>query len=180
MRNERWAVFISGRGTNAQAVFDLPELNVALCVSSKKNAAGLARARRQGITSLVLEKQVDWQKLHQELKQRRISKIFLLGFMKLLPADFAEKWQGRIFNVHPSLLPEYPGIHSIERSYHDRAAMGVTVHEVITEMDAGKKILQYKILEKGHQHQLEEAELKISMAEQRLVRQVALRKNVWN
>lgn len=75
---------------------------------------------------------------------QKIDKIFLLGFMRLLPASFLQKWQGRIFNLHPSLLPLYPGKNAIEKSYEAGDAMGVSIHHVITEMDAGRVVLQKK------------------------------------
>ena len=107
--------------------------------------------------------------------------------MKLLPASFVCQWKGRIFNLHPSLLPFYPGKDSIENSYRDGAAMGVTIHEVITEMDAGERLLQFSIADKTskgvHEFSFAEAQQNISRAEQRLVRE-SLReiqgKWLWN
>lgn len=175
----KWAVFLSGRGSNAETFFEMAEMDVRLCVSSKKSALGLARARRNGIPAMVLDKNPDWQNLNAELRERRISHIFLLGFMKLLPASFVSQWKGRIFNLHPSLLPLYLGKDSIERSYQDGAAMGVTIHEVVAEMDAGKILLQAKVFTPSvdqrsggkHSFSLETAQQMISRTEQRLVRE---------
>src|SRR5688500_7867576 len=100
----RIAIFISGRGSNMQALLDLPaNVRCVLVVSSKANAPGLLRARRQGIPTLVLDKKIDYEALHLELLKRKIERIFLAGFMKVVPASFIEKWQGKIVNLHPSL-----------------------------------------------------------------------------
>jgi phosphoribosylglycinamide formyltransferase 1 len=171
--NKRWALFISGRGSNAQAVMDLAEsVNISLVVSSKANAWGVARARRQGIPVIILSNSINWNDLSAELQKRGINRIFLLGFMKLLPGTFVDFWQGRIWNLHPSLLPQYPGLHSIERSYNEKADMGITIHDVTQEMDAGKKRIQLKTLEasKTSRLSLERAQQLISRDEQRAVR----------
>lgn len=176
----RWAVFISGRGSNAEAFFENSfENNVVLCVSSKAVAYGLVRAKRNGIASLILDKKIDWSKLDLELRRRNVTHIMLLGFMRLLPEGFVQLWRGKIWNLHPSLLPAFPGKDAIENSYQAKANMGVTVHEVIAEMDAGKKCFQYQTL--NHQEYLQkgsmgevdlaEAKRRISVAEQRLVRE---------
>lgn len=173
--SRRWAVFLSGRGSNASAFFEMmSEIDVGLCVSSKKSALGIARARREGIPVLVLEKDPDWKELDLELRRRGITHIFLLGFMKILPADFVELWAGKILNLHPSLLPAFPGKDSIEESFQAGAAMGVTVHQVTAEMDAGPRILQFQTrqaADEKHPVNLEKAQMEISRTEQRLVRQ---------
>lgn len=183
----KWAVFLSGRGSNAEAFFEMSDLDIRLCVSSKKNALGLVRARRNGISTLILDKNPDWSGLSRELQVRQITHLFLLGFMKLLPGAFVNQWQGRIFNLHPSLLPQYPGRDSIEKSYYEGAQMGVTVHEVITEMDAGDPLLQLKVGPQAsggvHAFSFADAQQRISVSEQRLVRE-SLRKiqgrYLWN
>jgi len=178
----RWAVFISGRGSNFAALTELlQEIDIALCVSSRSKALGLLQAKRSGIETLILAAQPNWLSLHQELKRRNVNRIFLLGFMKILPADFVEKWQGKIWNLHPSLLPDYAGKEAIEKSYQAAAAMGVSVHEVIAEMDEGKLILQTSICERSltgpHKFSLSEAQSLICRQEQKLVRELAVRQN---
>lgn len=183
---KRWAVFLSGRGSNAEALWEnLAELDVHLCVSSRKKAYGLCRARRLGIPTLTLEKNADWQKLTRELKARQINQIFLLGFMKIVPADFVDQWKSQIWNLHPSLLPDFPGLEAIEKSYEAGGCMGVTLHEVTPEMDAGPVILQKRICELSKDEMsLEEAQAKISRTEQQMVRELARRKafkeRTWN
>jgi phosphoribosylglycinamide formyltransferase-1 len=176
-----WAIFISGRGSNAQAVFEvIDEVPVRLVVSSKEPVWGLARARRTGVPTLVLKKKIDWEDLQGQLEAARVDRVLLLGFMKIVPASFLEKWQGRIFNVHPSLLPAFPGLQAIQRSYEANGPMGVSVHEVIPEMDAGKVIFQKVSVPASEGIKLEFAELLISRDEQRLVRTLAIeRSNRW-
>lgn len=176
-RPRRWAVFISGRGSNLQALLDLgSQIDLRWVLSSKAKAAGLLRARRAGITSTVLPVHVDWKKLDQDLRERGIERIFLLGFMKLIPAEFLDSWEGRVLNVHPSLLPHYPGLRALEKSFEEKAQMGVTVHLVTPEMDAGPILLQGKTLKAASADvTLEEAELRISRMEHRLVREAALK-----
>ena len=176
---KRWAVFLSGRGSNAEALWEhLAELDIRLCISSKKSAYGLLRAQRSGIPTLVLEKTVDWEKLDRELKNYGVNQIFLLGFMKIIPASFVEKWAHKIWNLHPSLLPDFPGVESIEKSYEAGGSMGVSVHEVTAEMDAGPLKLQKKISDQAkNEMNLEDAQMRISLTEQRLVRHWALVRN---
>ncbi len=175
-RPQRWAVFLSGRGSNASALFEMmSEVDIHLCVSSKKSALGLCRAQREGIPTLVLDKSPDWKQLDLALNKYQVTHIFLLGFMKILPPEFVALWKGRIFNLHPSLLPTFPGKDSIQESYEAGAAMGVTIHEVTAEMDAGPRLLQFvsreTASEKKHQVPQAEAQMEISRTEQRLVRE---------
>ena len=68
--------------------------------------------------------------------------MFLAGFMKFLPEDFVQIWENKIFNIHPSLLPEFPGLHAAEKSFQEQKTMGVTIHRVNAEVDQGKIFLQ--------------------------------------
>lgn len=179
LRPPTWAVMISGRGSNLQAQLDLlSQVNLRWVISSKSSAAGILRARRHGIPVTVLPKKIDWVDLDRQLQQRRITHLFLAGFMKLIPESFVEKWQGRILNVHPSLLPAFPGLEAIEKSHAAGAPMGVTVHVVTPEMDAGPKLFQGAISTTGLDWQrvtLDQSALRISRLEQRLVREGILR-----
>jgi phosphoribosylglycinamide formyltransferase-1 len=177
-RAERWAIFISGRGSNLAALLQNLEASegnrqVHLVVSSSPQALGLLRAKRSGVPTLVLAKPLNWEWLDSELRRRRITKIFLLGFMRLIPASFVTAWENSILNLHPSLLPAYPGLHSIELAYRDKADLGVSVHEVITEMDAGKLILQRRSLKSTSlpEYSLEQSEFLIHVDEQRVVKE---------
>lgn len=174
MMSPRTAVFISGRGSNLQALLDMSEcVRVSLVVSSQSEAWGVARARRHGVPVLVLPKKIDWIGLHRELISRGVQKIFLLGFMRLLPAEFVSLWSGSIWNIHPSLLPKFPGLHAIEKSFAAQEDMGVTVHEVNEGMDEGLKIYQaFSISRRALSStiDLSRAQDLISRDEQRLVR----------
>ncbi|MGE3759357.1 MAG: formyltransferase family protein [Pseudobdellovibrionaceae bacterium] len=174
---KKWAVFISGRGSNLKTLLDDASVKIVGVVSSKKEAYGLIRCSLNEIPVHLLDKEIDWQKCHEQLLAWGATHIWLLGFMRLIPSEFIEKWQGRILNVHPSLLPAYPGIKSIEKSFADKAAMGVTVHEVIPEMDAGPVVLQEIVLPASHSLTLEEAEFLIHKTERKLVRKAS---REWN
>ena len=169
----RWALFLSGRGSTAQALLDqIGDLDIRFVVTSKQKAGGILRARRAGLPILHFAKDGNWGELHSELVSRGIQAIFLTGFMRLLPADFVTNWQGRIWNVHPSLLPAYPGAGSMEKSFSDKARMGVTVHEVTHQMDAGPCCLQAEI---DNSTDWESVTTRMARLEQRLLREWALR-----
>lgn len=169
MLRKRWAVFVSGTGSNLNALLDCEMfLDVALVVSSNASAYGLQRARRRGIPVRILEKD-GWEGLHFILKQCLIDYIFLAGFMKIVPANFIQMWEKKIFNIHPSLLPVYPGLNSIARAYADGAPQGVTIHEVIPEVDAGAQII-CKRANSGPN--LDSTELLVHIEEHRCVRKI--------
>lgn len=170
----RWALFLSGRGSTAQALMDQSgDLDIRLIVTSRKKAGGVPRARRSGLPVFFFSKDSSWEDLHRELVNRRIEAIFLVGFMRLLPGEFVEKWAHRMWNVHPSLLPAFPGAHAMEKSFQEKAPMGVTIHEVTAEMDAGPRCLQASIPPTAD---WEQAQLRMARLEQRLLREWAGRK----
>lgn len=156
------------------ALLDNEPGNIGLIVSSRSDAYGLKRATRLGYETLILDKKVDWNKLHQDLEQRQITHIFLTGFMKVVPKEFLALWNKPIFNVHPSLLPKYPGLKSVERAISDRADIGVTVHKVIADVDAGETVAQSVALKFDEYSSMtkEMVELALHLTEYRLVRQV--------
>lgn len=179
----RWCVFISGRGSNlAAAIEECRETGptISLVVSSDEKALGLAKARRAGIPTLVVPKvrdlesgklKIDWEILDQKLRAARIDAIFLLGFMRILPASFLEKWKGRVWNLHPSLLPSFPGLRSIERAFESKSPLGATLHFVEPEVDSGSIVKQadvgYSDLTRGS---VAAAEFFVHLAEQTLVK----------
>jgi phosphoribosylglycinamide formyltransferase-1 len=182
-------VFISGRGSNLAAALDIPSIDIRLVVTSDADAAGVMKARRAGVPVLVLptqalsknspspKKQVDWTLLDSELRARSIDAIFLLGFMKIVPETFVRAWEGRILNLHPSLLPSYPGLKSIERAFHDRAPCGATVHEVVAEVDAGRVLRSRRsyIFDARTSASLAEVERLVHVDEQCLVKEIVER-----
>lgn len=171
----RWAVLISGRGSNLARLLDhLDEIPLALVVSSKASADGLAKARRAGVPVHVLEKKIDWAALSSLLRTRGVSHVCLAGFMKIVPPKFVAEWRGRIVNLHPSLLPKYPGLESISVAYAAGDDIGVTVHEVDEGVDTGRIILQRRSLksEEARRYPLDLAEFYVHVTEQRLLSQV--------
>ncbi len=178
MFTERWAIFISGRGSNLSCLLNcLQSEKIKVVVSTSEKALGVLRARRAGIPVLILPRPIQWAELDTELKRRGINRIFLLGFMRVIPEQFVEAWERRIVNLHPSLLPKYPGLDSIERSFAEQSDMGVTVHEVVAEVDAGKTILQRRCLSSQEipEYSLSNAEFRVHIDEQRLVEEAFLR-----
>ncbi len=172
-----WAVFISGHGSNLQVILDLKDkVNVSLVVSSKKNAQGLCRAKKAGVPTLVLPSTIDWDEVHFELTKKGVSRIFLAGFLKILPSHFVDLWENKILNLHPSLLPLYPGLESIKRAYMDQQVIGVTIHRVTSELDAGPIVIQKRVWtpEEYRNKSLEEVELRVHEVEHELVRKTIL------
>ena len=152
-RPARLAVFASGRGTNLQALLDAfprghPLGEVALVVSDRQGALALERARSKGVEAL----HIPWQKgrfaeeVQGLLKDRGIDAVLLAGFMRILPPSFVEAWYGRLLNIHPSLLPDYPGLHVHERVLAAQEAFsGTTVHFVDQGVDTGPILLQVRV-----------------------------------
>jgi phosphoribosylglycinamide formyltransferase 1 len=172
----RWALFISGQGSNMSALLDQKwDLEIACVVSSSPKAPGLFRARRSGVPTIVLDAKINWSQLVEQLRTARVTHIFLLGFMRIVPQEFLKNWKGVILNVHPSLLPNYPGLRSIERAHQEGAAMGITVHHVSPQVDAGHVVLQKPVIsaDKVKTMSLEMAEQKMHQAEYTVVRKAA-------
>ena len=171
----RWAVFISGRGSNLASLLERSdEIEIALVVSSKPGASGLAKARRAGVATDVLAKKINWDDVQSKLLENRISHICLAGFMKLVPATFVANWKGRLINLHPSLLPKYPGLESITAAYNAGDEVGVTVHEVDEGVDTGKIILQQRCMKRTETQatSLAAVEFAVHVTEQRLLSRV--------
>ncbi|MES2854261.1 MAG: formyltransferase family protein, partial [Bdellovibrionota bacterium] len=134
----RWAVLISGRGSNLSSLLLNTDFDIRLVVSSSDSAEGLLKARRAGVPTRIAptkrtltgKTKLDFEKLSEELAQCGITHVLLAGFMKIVPASFVSRWNGKILNLHPSMLPLYPGLDSIQNAFAAGADMGVTVHEV--------------------------------------------------
>ena len=148
------AVLISGGGTNLQAIIDrsaagkLPHAELALVVSSRKNAGGLDRAERTGIKHVYIGKENFEKDLIKLLDEHEIDIIVLAGFLKILSSDFVSRYPDRIINVHPSLIPSFCGdgfyglrVHEAVLSYGVKVT-GATVHFVNEVTDGGKIIAQ--------------------------------------
>ena len=148
------AVLISGGGTNLQAIIDrsaageLPHVELALVVSSRKNAGGLDKAERAGIKHIYIGKENFEQDLIKLLDEHEIDIIVLAGFLKILSSDFVSRYPDRIINVHPSLIPSFCGdgfyglrVHEAALEYGVKVT-GATVHFVNEVTDGGKIIAQ--------------------------------------
>lgn len=148
------AVLISGGGTNLQAIIDrsaageLPHVELALVVSSRKNAGGLDKAERAGIKHIYIGKENFEQELIKLLEEHEIDIIVLAGFLKILSSDFVSRYPDRIINVHPSLIPSFCGdgfyglrVHEAALEYGVKVT-GATVHFVNEVTDGGKIIAQ--------------------------------------
>jgi phosphoribosylglycinamide formyltransferase 1 len=180
----RWGVLISGRGSNLGALLDARDgtYEVGLVLSSSAQAYGLLRARRAGVRAELTPlipgtRKIDWVALHQLLLQARVTHVFLAGFMKIVPESFLARWERRILNLHPSLLPAYPGLNSIERAHREGAALGVTVHEVIKDVDAGRLVCQRRCLneQEVREYSLGSSELLMHIDEQRVIKEAIRR-----
>lgn len=170
----RLAVFISGHGSNLGVILTKAQRFQSIhVVSSNRDAYGLERARQAQCSFEVLGKPVNWQALDRSLKSQVVDVIFLAGFMKIIPADFIASWEGRIYNLHPSLLPAYKGLQAMERAYKDQQAMGVTIHRVVPEVDAGAVILQAVSVPQEHVSKMsfEQARTQTQALEHALVEQ---------
>lgn len=150
----RTAVLISGRGSNMQALVeasrapDFPA-EIALVLSNRANAAGLAWAAEHGIETNAIDhkgfadRAAFDQRVGEVLRDADIEIVALAGFMRLMTAEFVESWRGRMINIHPSLLPAFKGLDTHARALEAGAKItGCTVHFVTAEMDAGPIIAQ--------------------------------------
>jgi len=146
-------VLISGEGTNLQAILDTVHghegIEVACVASSRTGARGLERASRAGVDTAVFEiaehedRAARDRALGDWLEEKAVDLVVLAGFMELLGPDFIRRFKGRIINVHPALLPAFPGIGAIEKALeHGVKVSGVTVHFVDEGVDSGPIILQ--------------------------------------
>ena len=146
-------VFISGRGSNLKELIKYSKKNntiwkIKLVISNKKEAKGLAYAKKNKIINYAIENKKPQfeKKALRYLKKNKINLLCLAGFMKILSKEFIKKSKFKIINIHPSLLPKYKGLNTHERAIKagDKYA-GSTVHYVTAKLDSGKKILQTKV-----------------------------------
>ena len=152
--NRTLGVLISGRGSNLKAIIDAIDrrtldATIAIVISNRADAAGLDHARSAGIETLVIghrnyASREDYDRaLVAELKKRNVALVCLAGFMRLLSPYFVDAYPDRILNIHPSLLPKYPGLHPQQQALDDGATVsGATVHFVNKDLDAGPIVLQ--------------------------------------
>lgn len=153
----RLAVLISGRGSNLQAFIDACDrgelaARISLVISNNPDAAGLQLAERAGIATRCINhreyasREAFDQALVDELCAHAIDLVILAGFMRILTPVFIEPYRGRLLNIHPSLLPQYPGLNTHQRALDaGDAQAGATVHFVTAELDGGPPVLQARV-----------------------------------
>ena len=154
MSKRRVAILISGRGSNMESLIaaarepDFPA-EIALVLSNRPDAPGLASAKAQGVATAAVDHKIYAGReafeasMQKMLDAHRIDFICLAGFMRLLTAGFVNHWEGRMINIHPALLPAFPGLHTHERALKEGVKLhGCSVHYVVPEMDAGPLIAQ--------------------------------------
>ena len=166
------AVFISGRGSNLKSLINftkkkLSPIKIVLVVSNNKEAPGLNYAKINNIKNIIVtykNKLKAEKKLLGALLKYKIRLICLAGFVKILSKKFILKFEGKILNIHPSLLPNYKGLNTHRRVIENKEKFtGCTVHLVNSRLDSGKIILQkkIKILRKDNENSLAKKVLKL-------------------
>jgi phosphoribosylglycinamide formyltransferase 1 len=151
----RVAILISGRGSNMVALIeaarekDFPA-EIVVVISNRSDAGGLEKVQASGIPTLTIESKPFGKDraafeaaLQSALDQHKVELICLAGFMRLFTAQFVQRWQGRMLNIHPSLLPSFPGLEPQAQALRAGVKIsGATVHFVIPETDAGPIVMQ--------------------------------------
>ncbi|WP_104489865.1 phosphoribosylglycinamide formyltransferase [Acinetobacter indicus] len=173
------AVLVSGNGSNLQALIDARlSGQIVGVISNKPGAYALERAQKAGIATAVIEhKQYPDREsfddvMHQQLLDWEVDLVVLAGFMRILSAKFVKAWEGKMLNIHPSLLPHYKGMHTHQRVlntgdvYH-----GCTVHYVTAELDAGQALAQ-GVLTVSHQDSVESLANRVHVLEHLIYPQV--------
>jgi len=150
----RLGILLSGRGSNFLAIADaiasgrLPDAEIAVVISNKADAPGLAAARERGLNSLAIEARGRKRAEHDAeiiacLQEYRVDLVCLAGYMRLLSAEFVAAFSQRILNIHPSLLPAFPGLDAQQQALeYGVKVTGCTVHFVDEQLDHGAIILQ--------------------------------------
>jgi phosphoribosylglycinamide formyltransferase-1 len=150
-------VFISGSGTNLKALikssreYNFP-VNINFIISNSKEAKGLQLARLYKIPFYILDstKTINLEMVLKNLNKKKISLICLAGYMKILNKKFINRFNKKIINIHPSLLPKYKGLNTFKRVLNNKEKLtGCTVHYVNKKLDSGKIILKKKIFIKS-------------------------------
>jgi phosphoribosylglycinamide formyltransferase 1 len=151
----RVAILISGRGSNMAALIEAAKLadfpaEIAVVISNRADAGGLAIAGQSGIPTVTIESKPFGKDraafeamLQRALDEKNVELICLGGFMRLFTAEFVQRWYGRMLNIHPSLLPSFPGLDPHGQALATGVKIsGATVHFVIPETDAGPIVMQ--------------------------------------
>jgi len=161
-------ILLSGRGSNFVAIADsvdagrIPEARVAIVISNRAEAPGIATARQRGLYALVIPSKGVGREEHDRevagaLKQHHVDVVCLAGYMRLLSPWFVQQFPQRILNIHPSLLPAFPGLEAQEQAFaYGVKVSGCTVHLVDEELDHGAIIVQktVPVLDRDDEHTL--------------------------
>lgn len=163
MEKAKIAILISGGGTNAQSVIDatksgeIPNGEVCVVISDTAGAYGLQRAKNSNIPAVELnkkvfaDKQAFYNRLFLEIEKSKADMVVLAGFLSIVPKEIVNAFQGRMINIHPSLIPKYSGMGFYGHKVHEAVIAngekfsGATVHFVETGVDTGQIILQEKV-----------------------------------
>ena len=147
-------ILLSGRGSNFEAIAKnvaekrIPDARIAIVISNKHETAGIETARRLGLESLVIPSKGMQREEHDravvaELKKRNVDLVCLAGYMRLLSPWFVQQFPRRILNIHPSLLPAFPGLEAQQQAFaYGVKVSGCSVHFVDEELDHGPIIVQ--------------------------------------
>ena len=150
-------IIISGRGSNMTAIVDavqsgkIPNAEIVVVISDKSKAQGLERAKERGIETVVVTRNKRSREEHDaeiiaELKKRNVEIVCLAGYMRLLSSDFVRAFPNKIINIHPSLLPSFPGLDAQKQAFdYGVKITGCTVHFVDEDLDHGAIILQKSV-----------------------------------
>ncbi|AHG77184.1 phosphoribosylglycinamide formyltransferase [Mannheimia varigena] len=154
---KKFVVLISGNGSNLQSIIDkqnLGQISGKICgvISNKADAYGLVRAKNEGIPTFVFSRK-DYKSnlemdlaIAEQIERLGAGLIVLAGYMKILTPEFTQRFEGKILNIHPSLLPKYPGLNTYQRAIEaGDSEHGTTIHFVNEEVDAGAVVLQAKV-----------------------------------
>jgi phosphoribosylglycinamide formyltransferase-1 len=147
-------ILISGRGSNMAAIIEavqsgqIPDSAVAVVISDKTSAKGLEKAKERNVEAIVVARKARSREEHDaeiisELKNRNVEFVCLAGYMRLLSKDFIQAFQNKIINIHPSLLPSFPGLDAQRQAIdYGVKVSGCTVHFVDEDLDHGAIIMQ--------------------------------------
>ncbi|RJX74254.1 phosphoribosylglycinamide formyltransferase [Vibrio sinensis] len=150
-------VLVSGNGTNLQAIIDACETNISngkvtAVFSNKAEAFALERAKKAGAAGIFLDpndfdtRDAFDQELMRQIDEYEPTLLILAGYMRILSGEFVRHYMGRMINIHPSLLPKYPGLNTYQRAIHaGDEEHGTSVHFVTEQLDGGPVILQAKV-----------------------------------
>ncbi len=161
-------ILLSGRGSNFVAIADsvdagrIPDARIAVVISNRKDAPGIAIARERGLDALVIPSKGRAREEHDRdvvaaLQQHQVDLVCLAGYMRLLSPWFVRQFPQRILNIHPSLLPAFPGLEAQEQAFaYGVKVSGCTVHFVDEELDHGAIIVQkaVSVLDRDSEHTL--------------------------